>query len=84
MLYHLLLFRSLTRTQRASAILTKGDIPNIIVRAPREISNEGCANGIRLEQGYLNRSLGLLHSSGVGPRKIFVTAGDNHYEEVVL
>ena len=84
MLYHLLLYRSLTRAQRASEILNRGDIPNTIVRVPREVSKEGCANGIRLDQGALYRSLTLLRTSGVEPRKVFVSAGDNHYEEVIF
>ena len=84
MLYHLLLYRSLTRAQRASDILDGGGIPNRIVRVPREVSREGCANGIRLDQGYLPRALTVLRSSGVEPRKVFVSAGDEHYEEVML
>ena len=84
MLYHLLLYRSLTRTQRASAILDKGGVPNRILRVPREISQEGCGNGIHLEQGYLHRALTLLRASGAEPRKVFVSAGDDHYEEVLL
>ena len=84
MLYHLLLYRSLTRSQRASEKLEKGAIPNRIVRVPREISREGCANAIRLDQGYLNRALTLLQASGIEPRRIFVSAGDDHYEEVLF
>ena len=84
MLYHLLLYRSLTRAQRASDTLNRGRIPNQIVRVPLEVSREGCANGIRLDQGYLHRSMSLLRSSGVEPRKVFVTAGDDHFEEVMF
>ena len=84
MLYHLLLYRSLTRTQRASETLDRGAIPNRIVRVPREVSHEGCAHAIRLDQGYLNRALTLLRTSGIEPRKIFVSAGDDHYEEVLF
>ena len=84
MLYHLLLYRSLTRTQRASNMLDRGGIPNRIVRVPGEISTEGCANAIRLGQEYLYSALALLRSSGMEPRKVFVTAGDENYEEVRL
>lgn len=84
MLYHLLLYRSLTRTQRAANMLDRGGIPNRIVRIPGEISTEGCANGIRLGQGQLYSALTLLESTGMEPKKVFVTAGDDHYEEVRL
>lgn len=82
MFYHLLLYRSLTRTQRASNMLDRGGISNRIVRVPGEIASEGCANGIRLGQGTLHGALTLLKSAGMEPRKVFVTAGDDRYEEV--
>ena len=65
-------------------MLDRGGIPNRIVRVPGEISTEGCANGIRLGQGYLYGALTLLRSAGMEPRKVFVTAGDENYEEVRL
>ena len=84
MLYHLLLYRSLTRAQRAADILDRGGIPNRIIRAPREVSREGCGNGIRLDQGYLHRALTMLQAAGAEPRKVFVSVGDDHYEEVLF
>ena len=84
MLYHLLLYRSLTRTQRAAAVLDRGAVPNMIVQVPRKLSEGGCTNAIRLTQGYLHRALTVLDTSGMEPRRIFVTAGDDNYEEVLL
>lgn len=84
MFNHLLLFRSLTRTQMASAALEKSGIPNRIVRSPKSVSEEGCSHSVRLHQGTLHRALTLLKPLGLEPKRVFVSADDENYEEVLF
>lgn len=84
MLYHLLLYRSLTRIQRASSLLDKTGIPNRVVRVPARLSEEGCSNALRLSQGNLHRALSTLRSAGMDPRRVFVAVGDDTFEEVLF
>lgn len=84
MLSNLILYRSLTQTQKASAALDRESIPNRIIRAPKAISTEGCSHCIRLPQRDLFRALEHLKKTGQFPRRIYVTAGDGNFEEVHL
>lgn len=84
MFIHLLLYRSLTRAQRASSALEKEEVPNRIIRAPKAVSGEGCSQALQLNQGYLHRALTVLNSLGIEPRRVFISAGDETYEEVRL
>lgn len=84
MLSNLILYRSLTQTQKASAVLEREGIQNRIVRAPRAISGEGCSHCIRLAQRDLFRALEYLNEADLPPRLVYVTAGDGNFEEVNL
>lgn len=84
MFNHLLLYRSLTRAQRASAVLVNKGIQNRIVRAPKSVSGEGCGHSIRLSQGSLHHALTLLKPLGLEPGRVFVSVDDKDYEEVLF
>ena len=84
MLSNLILYRSLTQTQKAGAVLDRDGIRNVIVRAPKAISSEGCSHCIRLAQRDLFRALNFLTEADLSPRRIYVTAGDGNFEEVRL
>lgn len=84
MLSNLILYRSLTQTQKASAILDRAGIPNRITRAPKAVSVEGCNHCIQLAQRYLPQALEQLRARGAEPKRVYVTAGDDNFEEVRL
>ena len=84
MLSNLILFRSLTQTQKASTALDRESISNRIIRAPKAISTEGCSSCIRLPQRDLFQALACLKKIDLFPRRVYVTAGDGNYEEVYL
>ena len=84
MLFYLLLYPSLTRTQQAAAALTREGIQNQLIRSPRAISREGCGHCVRLGQGSAPKALSLLSRQGLPPKRVYVTAGDGYYEEAVL
>ena len=84
MLSNLILYRSLTQTQKAGATLDREGVENRIVRVPRSISGEGCSYCVRLAQRDLFRALVLLAEKDLSPRRVYVTAGDGNFEEVRL
>ena len=84
MLFYLLLYPSLTRTQQAAAALTQEGIQTQLIRSPRAISREGCGHCIRLEQGNLPRAVRVLTRQALPPKRVYVTAGDGNYEEAML
>ena len=84
MLSNLILYRSLTQTQKASSALEQERIQNRIVRVPRALAGEGCSSCVRLAQRDLYQALACLDRTGLKPRIIYVTAGDGNYEEVKL
>lgn len=84
MLSNLILYPSLTQTQKSGAVLEREGIQNRIIRAPRMLSREGCSHCVRLAQRDLFRALAVLAEVNLTPRRIYVTAGDGNFEEVRL
>ena len=82
MFTNLLLYRSLTYTQKAVEALNAVGIAGMIARVPRSVSAEGCSHGVRLAQRDLLRALEQLKKRNMEPMKIFVTTGDGNFEEV--
>ena len=84
MLSNLILYHSLTQTQKASSELTYVGIKNRIIRAPGKLSKEGCSYCIRISQRDLFCAYEFLQAQNLIPLRIFVTAGDGNFEEVRL
>ena len=84
MLSNLLLYRSLTQTQKAATMLGRNGIQNRVIRAPRMLAGEGCSHSVRLSQQDLYRALAYLRAMDLIPKRIYVTAGNGNYEEVLL
>lgn len=84
MLSNLILYRSLTQTQKASAALDRIGIENRIIRAPKAVAGEGCSHCVRLAQRDLFRALEYLTQRGLLPSRVYVTAGDGNFEEVPI
>jgi hypothetical protein len=84
MLSNLILYRSLTQTQKASSALEREGIPNRVIRTPRTIAGDGCSHCVRLSQRDLFRALAFLTDLDLSPQRIYVTAGDGNFEEVRL
>ena len=74
--------RSLTYAQRVSRSLTAAGLRNMIVRAPRHMSREGCGYAVRIDVGEPGRALGVLASAGVPPKRVFRQMREGGYEEV--
>lgn len=81
---YLLLYRSLTQAQKASAALDRAGIPNRVVRAPKAVSGEGCSHCVRFTQEPPDRALEHLRKLEQEPRRVYATVGEGKYEEVLF
>lgn len=70
--YYLILARSVTYAQRMQMVLERAGIRCQIFRAPRELTDLGCAYAVRLAAVDLAPSLTVLHRGGLDPVQIFL------------
>ena len=84
MLYYLILCRSLTYAQRTAAALERAGISAYILRSPKSIAGEGCSHSVKIAHRSLARALSVLERAGLEHKRIFVTGGDDSYQEVQL
>ena len=84
MFYYLILCRSLTYAQRTASALERAGIAAHILRTPRSIAGEGCGHSVKIAQRALSRALPILQREKLEPKRVFITAGDDSYQEVGL
>ena len=84
MLYYLIVCRSLTYAQRTAAALERAGITARILRSPKSIAGEGCSHSVKISQRNLPDALRTLNNAQLAPKRIFITAGDDNYQEVEL
>lgn len=70
--YYLILARSVTYAQRMQRVLERAGIRCRIARAPRELTDLGCAYTVRLAVQDLTRALIVLHREALDPVQIFL------------
>ena len=70
--YYLILARSVTYAQRMQRALGRVGVRCQIARAPRDLTNLGCAYVLRVSVPELSRSLTAIHEAGLGPVQIFL------------
>ena len=84
MIYYLILCRSLTYAQRTEKALARAGITAHILRSPKHIDSEGCSHSVKVAERNLSTALVVLAKAGLSPKRVFVTAGDGSYKEVLL
>lgn len=72
--------RSVTYAQRMEKALTAAGIRTRIFRAPRELSNLGCAYAVELTGGVPHPALAILRNAGLWPVKIYLLQKGNYVE----
>ena len=72
MAYYLILARSVTYAQRMQRALDRVGINSRIFRAPRELTDLGCAYALKLAVKDLREALMVLHREGLDPIQIFL------------
>ena len=79
--HYLLLARSVTYAQRMQRVLDRAGINSRVYRAPRDLTNLGCAYALRLAPKDLRDALLTLHREKLSPVKIFAFR-NGAYQEV--
>lgn len=77
---YVILARSVTYAQRMQKLLGQAGIPCQISRAPRDLTDLGCAYILGLEGKDLPRAVYLLDREGLGPLRVFQTLGGSYQE----
>ena len=70
--YYLILARSVTYAQRMQFALVRAGLRCQIFRAPRELTDLGCAYAVRLAEADLADALTVLHREALDPVQIFL------------
>ncbi|MEG1657509.1 MAG: DUF3343 domain-containing protein [Oscillibacter sp.] len=71
--YYLIIARSVTFAQRMQSALVRAGISCQIFRAPRNLSESGCAYAVRISEGDLTAALNVLRRENLNPVQIFKT-----------
>lgn len=70
--HYLILARSVTYAQRMQKVLSRAGVRCQIFRAPRDLTNLGCAYAVRIATGDLTATLTALHAASLDPVQIFL------------
>lgn len=77
---YLILARSVTYAQRMQRALVQAGIRCHIARAPRDVTDLGCAYVVSLGYGDLVSALTILRKEGIGPLRVFSPQRDGYRE----
>ena len=83
-MYYYIICSSLTYAQRTAAALERAGISTGILRSPKMVASEGCSHSVKIPQRKLSDALGVLAREGLTPKRIYVTADGEHFQEVKL
>ena len=72
---YLILARSVTYAQRMQSVLNRIGIRSQIFRAPRDLTDLGCAYLVRIRPNDLAAALPALRRAGLGPLRIYGRQG---------
>lgn len=75
--------RSVTYAQRMENALAAAGIRTRIFRAPRELSDRGCAYAVELTGGVVRPALAILRGAGFYPTKLYLLK-HGKYQEIAL
>lgn len=79
--HYLIIARSVTYAQRMQKALARAGVRCQIFRAPRELTEAGCAYAVQVRTEDLTRALTALHREFLDPVQIFLTQ-NGLYREV--
>lgn len=64
--------RSVTYAQRMEKVLARAGIRARIFRAPRELSDRGCAYAVEIPSGALQAAFNMIQGAGLSPLKLYL------------
>ena len=71
--HYLIIARSVTYAQRMQKALARAGVRCRIFRAPRDLTDRGCAYAVEIAQRDLSAALPVLHGEALDPVQIFLT-----------
>ena len=77
----MILFRTLMFAQKGSRVLSGGNVPNEVVKAPRGTEENGCAYGVRFREPRLSEAVRLLQKEGIPYGRILLPDGAGRWRE---
>ena len=80
---YVILARSVTYAQRMQKLLGQAGIYSQISRAPRELTDLGCAYILRLDALSIQQAVVILRLEGFDPLRLFLSS-QGRYREVQL
>jgi hypothetical protein len=81
---YLIMCRSLTYAQRVANALERAGLSAGVLRAPAELSPNGCGYSVRIGPKALSRALTVLNRTGLPYEGIYVRGPEVGYQEVEL
>lgn len=72
---YLILARSVTYAQRMQKALSRAGVRSQIYRAPRDLTDLGCAYVVRVGPGDLHMALPVLNREGLGSLRVYGRQG---------
>ena len=78
--YYLIIARSVTYAQRRQRTLGRIGIRSQIFRAPRDLTDLGCAYVVRIGPNDLTAALPALRREGLGPLQVYIQRGGDIQE----
>jgi hypothetical protein len=79
---YLLMCRSLTYAQQGARVLERVGITATVSRAPKTITNRGCAYCIIVSSRAKERALALLSAAQLRPERVLLRREDGSVQEV--
>lgn len=79
--HYLIIARSVTYAQRMQRVLLRSGLRCQIARAPRDLTDRGCAYVLRVAAPDLSQALIALHRESLDPVQIFLYQ-HGYYQEV--
>ena len=83
-MFYWIMCRSLTYAQRISQALERAGITARVLRAPAELSPDGCGYSVKLAARHLARALTILNTLRLPYTGVYVHGAEYGYEEVTL
>lgn len=71
--HYLIIARSVTYAQRMQRALARAGLRSRIFRAPRDLTDRGCAYAVQIAAGDLSAALPVLRGEALDPVQIFLS-----------
>ena len=82
--YYIIMCRSLTYAQRAVRVLERSGLFAVLVKAPQEVTTEGCNYGAKIRTIDLERAMRIISKAEISHGRIIGIDEDGRASEVEI